>query len=294
MTSTRKAKVVVVGSLHYDIMVEAPDRPRKGETVTGYSWRPKFGGKGGNQAVAAAKANADVSMVGAVGDDDFGQFLLTKLQTVNINVSRVERLPGTGSGMSVAISDSSGDYGAVIVSGANLLVPPEAVTDAALWSDAGALILQNEMADDLNIAAARSARQAGVRVCLNAAPYRPLPPALSEVIDLLIVNAIEAEQLGGLEVRDLNSARTAAERLTQHYATVVVTAGGDGVAGCEKGREPIALEALPVELVSTHGAGDVFVGTLVSAIASGAGFGASLKTANDAAAAHVSSQPAHA
>ena len=77
MTASNKPVVVVVGSLHYDIMVDAPDRPRKGETVTGYAWRPKFGGKGGNQAVAAAKAGAEVRMAGAVGADEFGRFLWT-------------------------------------------------------------------------------------------------------------------------------------------------------------------------------------------------------------------------
>ena len=79
MTASSKPVVVVVGSLHYDIMVDAPDRPRKGETVTGYAWRPKFGGKGGNQAVAAAKAGAEVRMAGAVGTDEFGRFLLDAL-----------------------------------------------------------------------------------------------------------------------------------------------------------------------------------------------------------------------
>src|SRR3954453_18725991 len=112
MTASSKPKpvVVVVGSLHYDIMVDAPDRPRKGETVAGYSWRPKFGGKGGNQAVAAAKAGAEVRMAGAVGADEFGSFLLDVLSAGGVDASRVQHLPNVGSGMSVAISDSSGDY----------------------------------------------------------------------------------------------------------------------------------------------------------------------------------------
>jgi len=112
MTASPHPVVVVVGSLHYDIMVDAPDRPRKGETVTGLAWRPKFGGKGGNQAVAAATAGADVRMVGAVGDDDFGRFLLANLSSAGVDASRVARIDGRASGMSVAISDSSGDYGA--------------------------------------------------------------------------------------------------------------------------------------------------------------------------------------
>src|SRR5215211_1778207 len=175
MTAPGKPVVVVVGSLHYDIMVDAPDRPRKGETVTGYSWRPKFGGKGGNQAVAAAKAGADVRMAGAGG----------------VDASRVARLPGAGSGMSVAISDAGGDYGAVIVSGANLLVDPAALAEPGLWQGARALILQNELPDAINISAARAARTAGATVCLNAAPYRPLPGELAALIDVLVVNAIE-------------------------------------------------------------------------------------------------------
>ena len=152
---------MVVGSLHYDIMVDAPDRPRKGETVTGYAWRPKFGGKGGNQAVAAAKAGAEVRMAGAVGDDEFGRFLLERSAPA-ASMRHVSRAcPGTGSGMSVAISDAGGDYGAVIVSGANLLVDPAAFAEPGLWQDARALILQNEMPEAINVAAARAARAAG-------------------------------------------------------------------------------------------------------------------------------------
>src|SRR5437868_996330 len=127
MTASDKPIIVVVGSLHFDIMVDAPDRPRKGETVTGFAWRPKFGGKGGNQAVAAAKAGAEIRMVGAVGDDDFGRFIVEKLSASGIDASRVQRLSNVGSGMSVAISDQDGDYGAVIVSGANLLADSAAL-----------------------------------------------------------------------------------------------------------------------------------------------------------------------
>ena len=153
-----KPIIVVVGSLHFDIMVDAPDRPRKGETVTGFAWRPKFGGKGGNQAVAAAKAGAEVRMVGAVGDDDFGRFLLDALAAGSVDASRVARLPNAGSGMSVAISDAGGDYGAVIVSGANLLTDPAILGEPGLWRGVRALILQNEMPEALNVAAARAAK----------------------------------------------------------------------------------------------------------------------------------------
>ena len=115
MSTPSQPVIVVVGSLHYDIMVDAPDRPRKGETVAGHAWRPKFGGKGGNQAIAAARAGARVRMAGAVGDDEFGRFLLERLAAGSVDRDHVTTLPGTGSGMSVAISDAGGDYGAVIV-----------------------------------------------------------------------------------------------------------------------------------------------------------------------------------
>ena len=288
MNEQEKPVVVVVGSLHYDIMVDAPNRPLKGETVTGFAWRPKFGGKGGNQAVAAAVAGAQVRMVGAVGDDDFGRFLLARLAEGGVGRSWVATLPGAASGMSVAISDAGGDYGAVIVSGANLRIDPDAIADPSLWDGAGALILQNEVPDAVNLAAARASRKAGALICLNAAPFRELPPELRQLIDVLIVNAVEAEQLCGVKVDDLASAARVAERLSSAFPAVVVTAGEDGVAGCRRGSSAIRLPSLPVELVSTHGAGDVFVGVLAASMAAGAPLGHSLAAANQAAAEHVS------
>jgi ribokinase len=279
--------VVVAGSLHYDVMVEAPDRPRKGETVAGHRWYPKFGGKGGNQAVAACRAGAPVRFVGAVGDDDFGRFLTARLEAEGVDTSRVAVVPGVGSGMSVAIQDSEGDYGAVIVTGANAAVDPAAFSDGTLWRDARLLLLQNEVPAALDLAAARAARGHGARVCLNAAPFRPFAPGFEALVDILVVNAVEAEQACGVVVRDLASAAVAAERLVDRFPAVVVTAGGDGVAAAERGGETVALAAPPVDVVSTHGAGDVFVGVLAAALAAGSTFADALSRANAAAAAHV-------
>jgi len=290
MSIAKKPVVVVVGSLHYDIMVDAPDRPRKGETVTGHAWAPKFGGKGGNQAVSAAKAGSEVRMAGAVGDDDFGRFMLASLAASDVDSTRVVRLPGTGSGMSVAISDAEGDYGAVIVSGANLKIDTASLANVDLWKSAKALILQNEVPDAVNLAAAQAAREAGATVCLNAAPFRTLPDELAALVDVLIVNAIEAEELCGRQVTDLASASDAAQELAKRFPCVVVTAGGAGVAGVQSGDVPIAIKALPVRLVSTHGAGDAFVGALVSSLAAGTSFAESLSGANEAAARHVSAR----
>ena len=291
MSKSFQPVIVVVGSLHYDIMVDAPDRPRKGETVAGHAWRPKFGGKGGNQAIAAARAGARVRMAGAVGDDEFGRFLLERLAAGSVDRDHVTTLPGTGSGMSVAISDAGGDYGAVIVSGANLSIDPQAVADAGLWRDARALILQNEVPEAVNVSAARAAKATGAIVCLNAAPVRTMPSELASLVDVLVVNAVEAEDMCGIAVDDLPSALAAARRLSSGFGTVVVTAGGAGVAGLQRGAEPVALPALPVSLVSTHGAGDVFVGALAASMVRNgdAPLLVHLQAANMAAAEHVSS-----
>ena len=281
--------VVVVGSLHYDIMVDAPDRPRKGETVAGYRWRPKFGGKGGNQAVAAARAGAVTRMVGAVGADDFGAFLLNGLDAAGVDRSHVCVLEGTASGMSVAISDDDGDYGAVIVSGSNLEIPESSLLSDSVWRDARVLLLQNETGEEINAAAARRAHAAGVVVCLNAAPARPLEPELVDLVDVLIVNGVEAEMLSGIVVDTLEDALRAGVELRRCHRNVVVTAGGAGVAAAVEDRT-FSAPALPVKVVSTHGAGDTFVGVFGATLAGGASLEQAVAEANRAAAAHVGGQ----
>lgn len=288
--SSRSPSVVVFGSLHYDIMVQGPARPRKGETVTGDSWHPKCGGKGGNQAVAAAKTGVVTSMVGAVADDDFGHALTDNLARNNVDHRFVKKVSGVGSGMSVAIFDSEGDYGAVIVSGSNLTLGQGDVDASAEAFIGGAvLVLQNEVPDHANVSAARAIKAAGGTVVLNAAPARPLSTDLQQLVDVLVVNAIEAEQLAELPVVDtLEGAANAAKVLATTFPVVVVTAGGDGVACATRDGETFSVEAIKVELVSTHGAGDEFTGVLASELARGCGIRAAIEAANRAAAVLVS------
>jgi ribokinase len=287
MPDRTSGAVVVVGSLHYDIMVDAPDRPRKGETVAGFAWRPKFGGKGGNQAVAAARAGALTRMAGVVGNDGFGNFLLAGLDAAGVDRTNVAVIDAAGSGMSVAISDAEGDYGAVIVSGANLLIPAALVEAQSLWHDARVLVLQNEVTEATNLVAARAARRADALVCLNAAPARPLVGELATLVDILVVNAVEAEMLSGVVVDSLDSARRAAAALRPPDGTAIVTAGGAGVAAAAHDGE-VALPAIPVNVASTHGAGDTFVGVLAEGIGADLSLDEALTRANQAAAAHVS------
>jgi ribokinase len=278
--------VLTVGSLHYDIMVETDHLPRRDETAIGSRWYPKFGGKGGNQAAAVARAGGGSRMVGAIGDDAFGQFLSGTLRDRGVDARFVATLPGVGSGMSVALQDRAGDYAATIVSGANLHIDPQTLDDPAVWADVTLLILQNEIPEAVNLAAARQARLRGLPTLLNAAPYRPLPADLAALIDVLIVNAVEAEMMGTAPVTDLPSAAAAAQALSARFAAVVVTAGGQGLAFCQSGQS-VTIPAEPVPVVSTHGAGDAFVGMLAAQMAQGQGLDTACRAASHAAARHV-------
>lgn len=294
--SDHLAKVVVVGALHHDIVVQAERQPLKGETLMGSAWSPKFGGKGGNQAVAAKNAGAEVSMIGAVGSDDFGTTLLAGLEDAGIDTGEIARLNDVGSGMSVAILDAEGDYAAVVVSGVNRLIKPETVAASVLWRDASAVILQNEIPEAVNQAAFKAARANGATVIWNAAPARADTLGLMAATDVLIVNAIEAGQMRGQlknrqTVTSLAEAADVARTLKANgAAAAIVTMGAAGVAAIGPDGEIQKIPGVPVEATSAHGAGDVFTGVIATALALGLPFPDAIQTANHAAAAHVSGQ----
>ena len=193
----KAAAVAVVGSLHYDILVSGADRPRRGETLFGEAWAPKCGGKGGNQAIEAARHGAATAIVGAVGEDEFGDALLSRLGEALVDTTEVFRLANIGSGISVALFDSDGDYGAVIVPGANWGMTSAMIEDCRVVEDCRVLLLQNELRPETNLAAATIARKGGAKIVLNAAPARTLSDGLTRLVDLLVVNEIEAEMLAG-------------------------------------------------------------------------------------------------
>lgn len=289
---SQNGRVVVCGSLHYDIAVETSDWPKTGETSVGSAWHPKLGGKGRNQAVAARRAGAETFMFGRVGADDFGRELVADLARRGIDHTGVTVSGTAGSGMSVALFDPSGDYRAVIVSGANLELGPTDVPAPDFWSAGQVLVLQNEIPDEANAAFAAAAHAAGVAVILNAAPARLLSPALAASVDLLVVNAVEAAQLGRIdEPETLEAAAKAATRLAAHWPAVIVTAGGSGLAYAGPSGS-VALPAEPVALVNTHGAGDAFVGHLAARLACGEAMPAALAAANQAAARLISTPEA--
>ena len=279
--------VLTVGSLHYDIMVEADHLPRRDETAVGTRWYPKFGGKGGNQAVAVAKAGVPSRICSAVGADEFGTFLRAQLRAGGVEDGAVTTVAGVGSGMSVAIMEAGGDYAATIVSGANLHIDPAALETETLWQGVGLLVLQNEVPEAINLAACRQARARGIRTLLNAAPARHLAPELTALIDILVVNAVEAEMMGADEVCCLLSAVEATKRLADRFESVIVTAGALGLAGMGADDLVFSIPAEKVQVVSSHGAGDAFIGALAAATAQSVPFEEAAQLASQAAARHV-------
>jgi ribokinase len=281
--------VIVCGSLHLDVMLYAPALPRPDETVAGRRWERKCGGKGGNQAAMAARAGARTAMIGRVGADDFGAELVAHLDAAGVDRREVGVDPQTGSGISAAIVQDDGDYGAVIVSGANLRLDPAQA--AAAWERLGGartLILQNEAPEAVNIAVAARARRDGAMVLLNAAPMREMSAALLSLVDVLIVNRVEASALAGHEVEDRDTALAALPKFSAPGRSVVVTLGGGGVVAQPSGAPARWIAAKPVRVVSTHGAGDCFVGALAAGLARGESLLSAAEAGNAAAAALVS------
>jgi ribokinase len=271
------SRVTVAGALHQDVIVRAARMPRPDETLMGDAVRYDLGGKAGNQALAAARMNAPVSLLARLGQDAAGTAMRATLDRAGIALDLLQTDPGP-SGMSVAILDGDGAYGAVVVSAAN-----RNLLAAALPADTAVLCLQNEVPEAVNRALAAQARGLGARVLLNAAPARPLAPALRQLTDVLIVNRVEAADLTG--TADPEAAATALAATGP--GAVIVTLGGDGLWLASDG-PPRHLPALPVQVVSSHGAGDAFAGALAALLAQGAPLLAALDAARAAAALHVS------
>lgn len=274
--------VAVVGSLHLDVMVRAPRLPGRDETLMGSSWHRKSGGKGGNQAVAAARAGARVAFGGAVGADEFGATLRANLLAAGVDATHLETDPSQGSGMSVAIEEEGGEYGAVVVSGANRGIA--AVGLAARWAplwEARVLLLQNEVPEAVNLSAARAAKARGATVVLNAAPARVASEAMSALVDVLVVNRVEARMLTGEE------GEAALPGLAALGRDVVLTMGAEGLWVQPAGGAAEFVPAVPVEARSSHGAGDAFCGTLGARLAAGDGLREACRAGAEAAARFV-------
>ncbi|MFJ8023025.1 ribokinase [Streptomyces sp. NPDC096311] len=269
--------IAVLGSTNMDLVAYVAKAPQRGETVTGREFRTIPGGKGAGQAVAAAHAGSDVSMIGAVGADTFGSQLRTTLEHSGVDTDHLRTTEGP-SGTAHIVVDDEGGNAIVVIPGANATVDHLAPGDEALIAGADALLLQLEIPLAAVLAGAEAARRHGVRTILTPSPVQSLPPELLASIDLLVPNEHEAAALTG--VTDPHEAAIA---LLDQVPEVVVTLGAAGSLYAARGAEPLSVPAPRVTAVDSTGAGDTFVGTLAVALAEGRPMRAALAWASTAA-----------
>jgi ribokinase len=284
--------VTVVGSINVDLVVEVERLPARGETVTGGTFARRGGGKGANQAVAAARAGAPVRMVGAVGDDDFGRVARAELAAEGIDVAAVGVLADAPTGVALISVDAAGENQIAVASGANLAMDAEWVARELADGPApagGVLLLGHEVADEVLAAAAGWGRDAGQRIVLDPAPARPLASAVRAAGPLLTPNLGEARALTGEE----EPAAAARALAVATGAPVVVTLGADGVL-VDDGRRAERRAGVEVTAVDATGAGDVFTGSLAAALAGGSALDDAVGVAQRAAAQSVTTRGARA
>lgn len=262
-------RVVVVGSVNLDLIYRVPHLPRPGETLLGSSLERRSGGKGGNQAHAAAKVAPDgvsVAMIACVGDDEAGPILRRDLEAAGIDVTGVRTVPGA-SGTALLAVDPAGENTIVVIPGANGTWPDAATAGMALHGD-DVVVVQLEVPLRVVESVVVAAGDAGARVVLNAAPFDRRAATLLPHLAVLVVNEIEAAELFGVEgPPDQATVDAIAEQLP---CDLVVTLGARGAFVASAGGPATSVEAYRVDAVDTVGAGDAFVGGLSAALAGGA------------------------
>ncbi|WP_059173710.1 ribokinase [Bacillus sp. FJAT-27445] len=271
-----KKKITVIGSINMDLVTKVSRIPKVGETVTGEAFYTIPGGKGANQAVAAARLGADVSMIGCVGDDGFGRELISKLQLESIDTSRVAVASGTSTGIA-SITLSGGDNSIIVTPGANYHVTPQFVAEhEAAIAESDIILLQLEIPMETVRVAAALAKKHRVKVILNPAPFKEIPLDLLKDADFLTPNEHEQQHL-------LNSLGDGMGK--EFIKKCIVTQGSKGVTINKNGLEDIP--GYRVEAVDTTGAGDTFNGALAFALSEGLKLKEACQFANAAAALSV-------
>jgi ribokinase len=259
--------IVSIGGISTDVVATVDALPAAGVCRPASAFAEGVGGKGANQAVAAARLGAGVLLIGAVGDDDRGRRLLARLEAESVNVAHVIRAGGAATGAFVLVRDGEGTKQATVLPGANALLTPERVEDAAdLIRAARAVLVQLEIPLDSVLRAARIAHDAGVPLFLDPSPVRSLPDELLRRASAIKPNAQEARALTGIDVHDRATARSAARALLDRgVALAVVEAGGDGNLFLTRDEE-IFVPKLAVPSVDRLGAGDALTAALAVAL----------------------------
>ncbi|WP_285688870.1 ribokinase [Actinoplanes sp. NBRC 103695] len=252
-----KPRVAVVGSANMDLVGLASRLPAPGETVLGDDFVMTPGGKGANQAIAAARAGGDCTFLGALGSDSFGVTINARLAAAGVDISAVRTSYGS-SGVAVIMVDRAGENAILVSPGANRTFVNLSDAEKTLIADADVLVCQQEIPAATVTEAARAAQAGSTRVLLNAAPARELPPELLAAVDLLVVNEGEAQAITGGTDPDV-------DRLLEVVPRVVLTLGGAGAWYADRDGTSVKVPAFPVEVVDTTAAGDAFCGALAVA-----------------------------
>lgn len=277
-------RITVIGSSNIDMVVRTPRFPKPGETILGSDFFMNQGGKGANQAVAAARLNSDVTFVSSVGDDIFGKTTLKTLKQEGIDVSLVLIEKEVSTGVAVITVDQHAENTIVVSPGANAELVKEKLKHIPSFIDEGAYVL---MQLEIPIATvqylAEEIEKRKAKLILNPAPAQSLSPEIFSMVYLLTPNETEASLLTGLKIEDIDSAKIAAARLIEMgVKNVVITMGNKGAVALYN-KEYIYVEAQKVNAVDTTAAGDVFNGALIVALNEGKTMLEALTFANNAA-----------
>ncbi|CAI2506041.1 ribokinase [Serratia liquefaciens] len=278
-------KLVVLGSINADHILNIEQFPRPGETVIGKQYKVAFGGKGANQAVAAGRSGADIAFIACVGADDIGERVRQQLASDRIDTQPIEAIADSTTGVALIFVNADGENVIGIDAGANAAVTPDYLARyQQKIIDAEALLMQLESPLDTVIAAAQLAKQHQTQVILNPAPARELPDELLATVDMITPNETEAQRLTGIAVNDDNDAARAAQALhDKGIATVIITLGSRGVWLSENGNGKL-VPGFKVKAVDTIAAGDTFNGALVTALLEGKTMAVAVRFAHAAAA----------
>ncbi|MEZ2831169.1 ribokinase [Serratia liquefaciens] len=278
-------KLVVLGSINADHILNIEQFPRPGETVIGKQYKVAFGGKGANQAVAAGRSGADIAFIACVGADDIGERVRQQLASDRIDTQPIEAIADSTTGVALIFVNAEGENVIGIDAGANAAVTPDYLARyQQKVIEADALLMQLESPLETVIAAASLAKQHQTQVILNPAPARELPDDLLATIDMITPNETEAQRLTGIAVNDDNDAARAAQVLhDKGIATVIITLGSRGVWLSENGNGKL-VPGFKVKAVDTIAAGDTFNGALVTALLEGKTMADAVRFAHAAAA----------